>query len=593
MYPRGEKAIVPTGTGQIGINPVESDLGQIFGADTQYIVEISDTTEWLPTYTSYLSVTTINPTNTSTIQALVATATAAGNVSEAAKACNVATVKRIRRGHRLSRRQAANDVLEFLLQSAAKDTADGALFDQFLGATTWEELGTALSNTANDVLTQALAAMTTAQARKTMLWLAAAAISVEAISLGTWAAKDVVGKYNFPKEGFAPSIPPAPQTTPGSLPPSSRASSTGCASTATKGPNSDPNKNCRCLDLIPVPDDPYYFNSTFMNFQQELLSSISLMPNITIAPSTTTAITNCSFQTNSYNKAPQGSSIIMTSAICDNKTPVPSRFTRVSVSAGAPVATTMSTTCSIVTNSYPKTLANSTTLVSGIVCQCAFGDQLAPSYAASGTSTTSWCGSTIAVPAGFTKLSESNGSPIPLPTTSSTTSSANTASPSPNKEVILIWSYPPKTGEVTYDTYLVALGYNHNLDTKCTEVTGLDNSIIPLLQNVPDPNYIGTTTIKEKTVTTITHVESVPGSRPTGGVERRAPGSLEKFEEYDCTYEEPKLFTGSVVCGDKVWKCHIPNADEEESITPNYGACDDIKVVRPLVMICPVNLVKA
>jgi len=48
----GIKAIVPVSSGQIGINPVISDLGdpltyvgEIFGTDTQYITILSTTTE--------------------------------------------------------------------------------------------------------------------------------------------------------------------------------------------------------------------------------------------------------------------------------------------------------------------------------------------------------------------------------------------------------------------------------------------------------------------------------------------------------------------------------------------------------------------
>jgi hypothetical protein len=44
IHVRGEEAIIPTTSGQIGINPVESDLGnaetyigEIYGTDTQYI----------------------------------------------------------------------------------------------------------------------------------------------------------------------------------------------------------------------------------------------------------------------------------------------------------------------------------------------------------------------------------------------------------------------------------------------------------------------------------------------------------------------------------------------------------------------------
>jgi hypothetical protein len=52
---RGIKAVVPTTAGEIGINPVLSDLGdaetyvgQIFGTDTQYINIVDTTTQVFP-----------------------------------------------------------------------------------------------------------------------------------------------------------------------------------------------------------------------------------------------------------------------------------------------------------------------------------------------------------------------------------------------------------------------------------------------------------------------------------------------------------------------------------------------------------------
>jgi hypothetical protein len=52
---RGIKAVVPTTAGEIGVNPVLSDLGdaetyvgQIFGTDTQYINIVDTTTQVCP-----------------------------------------------------------------------------------------------------------------------------------------------------------------------------------------------------------------------------------------------------------------------------------------------------------------------------------------------------------------------------------------------------------------------------------------------------------------------------------------------------------------------------------------------------------------
>lgn len=80
------RATIPTTSGQIGVNPVEDELGDdnqrgvIQHADTQYITTEGSTTKWIGVNTEYLSLDTINPTSTSTVQIAVATATeAAGN----------------------------------------------------------------------------------------------------------------------------------------------------------------------------------------------------------------------------------------------------------------------------------------------------------------------------------------------------------------------------------------------------------------------------------------------------------------------------------------------------------------------------------
>lgn len=382
----------------------------------------------------------------------------------------------------------------------------------------------------------------------------------------------------------------------------------------------NPNRNCPCISLIPDVDSPQLFDLDFLNWQQTLLMSINITAYASATTSSTAINTGCSFETASSGSSKSIASNIVckcngteqikpiyavsgtdTTSWCDAATPVPNGFTQVSVSTGSFVPSTISNTCSFVTTSYAKALASSSaSMISATLCQCAYGDQLGPAYAVSGKSTTSWCDSTISVPAGYTKLSVSNGSPIPLstvvstklsisttvPKAASTTSSTSTVLPSPTTEVLLIWSVPPVTGMVTYDAFLVPLGYSHDLNTDCTEVVALDNSIIQVLDAVPDPTYIVTTTIKGKPTTTTVDVESLPSGRPAGGLERRAPHSLGKLIGYDCTYEEPRFPEGSIKCGETVWPCHLPTSDEEDSITPDYGSCGDIRNVRPLVMVC-------
>ncbi|KAB8299308.1 hypothetical protein EYC80_001383 [Monilinia laxa] len=190
---RAEKAIAPTGSGQIGINPVESDLGDtdtyigaIYGTDTQYIILANKTsTQWVGTNPSYFSVTTISPTNTSTVQVVVATATANGNrqhagdismilpeklveslrdsFTSASQTCNAVFTKSFRRNSYLSRREVADGVLTCLSKSAAKDTADDGLLDQFINPATWQDIEIGLSTEATAALKQKLASLETTQ----------------------------------------------------------------------------------------------------------------------------------------------------------------------------------------------------------------------------------------------------------------------------------------------------------------------------------------------------------------------------------------------------------------------------------------------
>ncbi|KAI9642154.1 hypothetical protein NHQ30_008956 [Ciborinia camelliae] len=177
----------------------------------------------------------------------------------------------------------------------------------------------------------------------------------------------------------------------------------------------------------------------FLDWQQTMLMSINATAYAPVTTSSTTTMTACSFETIFYNKASFGSSV---------------------------------------------------SVVSNIVCKCNRNEELGPIYAESSTNTTSWCDSVTPVPNGFTKLLVSNGYPVPLPTvpsTTSTPSSTSTALQSPTSEVILLWSYPPVTGPVTYDAYLVPLGYRRDLNTDCTGAIILDNNLIQVLQHVPDP----------------------------------------------------------------------------------------------------------
>lgn len=124
-------------------------------------------------------------------------------------------------------------VLTCLLDSAAKDTADGGLFDQYINPSTWQDVEIGLSPEAALALKQGLASLATTQLRKTLVWLAAYAAASQVVTAGiVYSAggkiDGLIGKLNFPKIGLLKPISSSTATT----------SSDDCASTATKGPDS-------------------------------------------------------------------------------------------------------------------------------------------------------------------------------------------------------------------------------------------------------------------------------------------------------------------------------------------------------------------
>ncbi|KAE9364360.1 hypothetical protein N431DRAFT_105536 [Stipitochalara longipes BDJ] len=230
---RNIDAIVPTTTGQIGINPVESDLGDpstylgiIYGTDTQYITVDSYTTKWIGVNTEYLSID-----GTSTVDVVFATATAEANgqnigdisiilpeglagtltnsVSTAIDSCGAVVTKRMRREieSRENLRRTADAVLSCFFQYAKIDAEEGGTFDLYIEASKWVDAGLTVAENAPAVLVNYLASISKEEAAKTLVWLALCSIALDvvenAVLDGNSQALSPVGKVNIPAAGFA------------------------------------------------------------------------------------------------------------------------------------------------------------------------------------------------------------------------------------------------------------------------------------------------------------------------------------------------------------------------------------------------------
>ncbi|KAL9126567.1 MAG: hypothetical protein Q9217_004397 [Psora testacea] len=266
-----KRAIVPTTAGQIGINPVEEELGEA----TQYVAEIGtdtglltlqdSTTHWIGVNTEYLTLDTITTTvngapttTTSTVSIKVATATAAAHGQSPALQC--------------------------LIGSGTKASADGGVFDDY-GAVDWEAMGLEIAETADALLVGAIQALSKSQKAKFIVWMAAAAG-------GGMLAGKVVGKINIPKIGFGAPASVPDQPTPSNSQPATSASAScapsgspdrfsqplckdnDCKSENQKTCALDPKKNCACLLLAEDPD-PQWYDKSYFDIQQEFIANIS------------------------------------------------------------------------------------------------------------------------------------------------------------------------------------------------------------------------------------------------------------------------------------------------------------------------------
>ncbi|CZT12957.1 uncharacterized protein RAG0_16592 [Rhynchosporium agropyri] len=280
-------AIIPTTKGQIGINPVQSDLGDagsywgdIDSTDTQYITTDETKTKWIGINTEYLSMD-----GTSTVQVLFATATAAANghnvgdisvilpeglantltksIKTAIDTCGtLATTKfqgKIEIRDILPRQ--VEQALSCVFEYTKIDIKSGGTFDAYIMANKWLEAGVSLAQDAAPALVKFISVLGKEEAAKGIVWLAFYTILLDmglnALIAGGDQSLPVVAKVNIPASGFA-----------------SKPKDKGCEGDELVTKYSAPRRNCPCIPTIPRGIGGQPWDQIWTDLQQQWLSDV-------------------------------------------------------------------------------------------------------------------------------------------------------------------------------------------------------------------------------------------------------------------------------------------------------------------------------
>ncbi|KAH8819032.1 Spherulation-specific family 4-domain-containing protein [Xylogone sp. PMI_703] len=319
----GILAIIPTTSGQIGINPVESDLGDpatyigdIYGTDTQYIT-VSDpdtTTKWIGVNTEYLSMD-----GTSTVEVVIATATAAANgqnigdisvilpeglavalkksVNNAISSCGALKLRKRNIDEKIVRRQTdegnsiqspscegfyVNDLLALscIFELARTDAEAGGIFDSYITNDQLAAAGIKIAANAQAWLRTAIATIASPTTIANIaLWMAAfdafLSLSLNDVISGTSGDTGAIGKINIPAAGVG--APPASKGCTGNEPideDSLLCRESICQGEATGLCTEDPYVNCPCIATIPSSPGLQTLNITWLDLQQQWLQDI-------------------------------------------------------------------------------------------------------------------------------------------------------------------------------------------------------------------------------------------------------------------------------------------------------------------------------
>ncbi|KAI1758621.1 hypothetical protein GGR53DRAFT_528958 [Hypoxylon sp. FL1150] len=305
-------AINPTSSGQIGINPVTSDLGDPYsyvltklGTSNPVVTWDGSVYHYIEGHTNYLTVetvtTTVNnvpSTTTSSVKVSVETAAAGGDTGQEAGALGITFSKDIADNLRKTAeaalqncgvaRRKRTDSATCLIEAAVSLSEDGGPLEGAASDAFWESIPADIAENASSVLKDAIAVIKSqAQKKKAIIIMGAL---MAAIALAPAANVDnPLGVVNIPAAGVG--SPTSADEDEDTCPPNKRTKSQQsplCDDADCQGSDNtqlctvSPNKGCPCL-LKGDPGPPQVADQSWWDEQQAIIASVIADPGIVTA----------------------------------------------------------------------------------------------------------------------------------------------------------------------------------------------------------------------------------------------------------------------------------------------------------------------
>ncbi|KAI6090333.1 hypothetical protein F4821DRAFT_229091 [Hypoxylon rubiginosum] len=305
-------AINPTSSGQIGINPVTSDLGDPFsyvltklGTSNPVVTWDGSVYHYVEGHTNYLTVetvtTTVNnvpSTTTSSVKVSVETAVAGGDTGQEAGALSITFSQDIADNLRKTAeaaiqncgvvRRKRTDAATCLIEAAVSASEDGGPLEGAASDAFWESIPAEIADNASSILKDLIAVIKSqAQKKKAIIIMGAL---MAAIALAPAANEDnPLGVVNIPAAGVG--SPTSDDGDEDTCPPNKREKSQRsplCDAPDCQGPENtqlctvDPNKGCPCL-LKGVPGPPQVADKSWWDEQQDIIATVIADPAIVTA----------------------------------------------------------------------------------------------------------------------------------------------------------------------------------------------------------------------------------------------------------------------------------------------------------------------
>ncbi|KAI0836246.1 hypothetical protein F5Y06DRAFT_274599 [Hypoxylon sp. FL0890] len=303
-------AINPTSSGQIGINPVTSDLGDPYsyvltklGSSNPVVTWDGSVYHYIEGHTNYLTVetktTTVNnipTTTTSTVKVSVETAVAGGDTGQEAGALGITFSKDIADNLRKTAEAAIqkcgvtrkrSDVTSCLIEAASSASGEGGPLEGAASDAFWESIKAEVAENASSVLKDAIAVIKSQARKKKTLILVAVFLTATVLEGVNDNDDNSLAAINIPAAGVGSTTNEDKNT----CPPEKRErtkNSPPCDDSDCKGPHDtqrcteEANKDCPCLLQAgggpkQVPDQSWW------DEQQAVIASVIASPEILTA----------------------------------------------------------------------------------------------------------------------------------------------------------------------------------------------------------------------------------------------------------------------------------------------------------------------